>query len=135
MASKYDRRWIIYILHLVAMVLINCALSLYSVVEVSLAIKIFIISAFLPSPIYLLESVATRGAYVDMFNEIKRINATLRLTQRERVTRLSTRSIAKIIFVLMMFVAQLAVITAKCFIEATFDLNVQVFYDIIALEH
>jgi hypothetical protein len=126
MANKYDRHWIIYILHLVAMVLINCALSLCSLVEVSLAIKIFIISAFLPSPIYLLESVATRGAYVDMFNEIECINATLSRTQRERVLQLSTRSIAKIIFVLVMLVAQLAFIAVQCFIFSTLDLNVQV---------
>lgn len=118
--------WIIYILHLVAMVLINCVLSLYSLVGLSLPIKIFTISAFLPSPIYLLESLGTRGEYVDMFDEIEQIDAILKLSQRERVMQLSKQSIAKIICLLLMFGAQLAVISVNCFIYETFDLNVQV---------
>lgn len=120
---KYGKYWIIYILFLISMVLINCILSLYSLVGVSLATKVFTISAFLPSLIYLMESVFTRSKYVEFFSEVKCIDSILKPSTREHVLQLLKEDVFKIIFVLLMFTVQLAIISVKCFIYKTFDLN------------
>jgi hypothetical protein len=121
--ASYNRYWIIYILHLVLILLINCVLSFYTLVEVALTIKIFTICAFIPSPIYLFESLMTRVKYVEIFSEIKHIDAILMPARRKHVTQVSKENILKIIFVLVVFVIQMCVISVKFFIHETFDLQ------------
>lgn len=121
---KYSKYWIIYILFLISVVLINCILSLYSLGGVPLTIQIFTVSAFLTSPIYLIESFFTRIKYVKFFSEIKCINSILKPSTREHVLQLSKEDVVKIILVVLLFAVQLAIISVKCFLLKTFDLNV-----------
>jgi hypothetical protein len=123
-ATNYNRYWIIYILHLVLILLINCVLSFYSLIEVALPVKIFTICAFIPSPIYLLESVIVRVKYLAVFSEIKSIDATLMSARQKHVVQVSKENILKIIFVLVVFLIQMCVISVKFFIYETFDLQV-----------
>lgn len=116
--------WLIYILLLISIFIINCILSCYSLVGVTLAIKIFTISAFIPLPIYLLESIFTRDKYVEIFSELRGINATLKPAMQKHVMQLSSENAIKIIFVLLMFTVQLAIISVKCFIYGNIRANV-----------
>lgn len=121
---KYSKYWIIYILFLISVVLINLILSLYSLSGVPLCIQIFTVSAFLASPIYLIESFFTRIKYVKVFSEIKCINSILKPSPREHVLQLSKEDVVKIILVVLLFAVQFAIISVKCFLHKTFDLHV-----------
>jgi hypothetical protein len=123
-ASNFTRNWIIYILHLIVILLINCVLSYYSLVEVDLSIKVFTISAFIPSPIYLMESLMTRVKFVEIFSEIKSIDASLMSAEQKHVAQVTKGNILKIIFVFVMFVIQICVVSVKFFIYKTFGLQV-----------
>lgn len=122
--SVYRAYWILYILLLIFIFLINCILSFYSLFEVSLAIKIYTIRVSLPSTIYLLESFITRSKYVEFLSEMKSINSIFKSSTRKQVMQLSKKNNLKIIFVLLLFIVQLVVISVKCFVYETFDLNV-----------
>lgn len=121
--TSYSTYWIIYTVVLTLIFIINCALSQYALIDVEISIKIFTITAFLPTPIYLIESILTRSKYIEIFSDIKNINTALSSTSRKHVMQLSMENIIKIIFVLSMFTVQLAIISVKCFIYGTFDLN------------
>jgi hypothetical protein len=92
--------------------------------EATFAVRMFIVSALLPSPIYLMESLSTRVMFMEYFSEIEDINSILRLSKRELVMQLSKNSIIKIISVLLILSVQMAIISVRYFIFETFDLNV-----------
>lgn len=123
-ASNLTRYWIIYILHLFVILLINCVLSFYSLVEVDLPIKIFTISAFIPSPIYLMESLMTRAKFVEIFSEIKSVDASLMSSGQKHVTQVTKGNLLKIIFVFIAFVIQICVICVQFFIYGSFSVQV-----------
>lgn len=121
--ANFNQYWIIYILHLVLVFLINSVLSFYFLVRVNLPIKIFTISTFILSPIYLMESLTTRAKYVEFFSEIKSINVTLMPGRQEKSPQVSKDNVLNIVFVLVVVVIQLCVICVKFFIYGTFDLK------------
>jgi hypothetical protein len=122
--KNLSRYWIIYILHLIVILLINCVLSYYSLVEVDLPIKIFTISAFIPSPIYLMESLMTRVKFVEILGEIKSIDASLMAAGQKHHAQVTKGNVSKIIFVFVVFVIQMCVISVKFFIYDSFGLQV-----------
>lgn len=117
--------WIVYILVLTCLFIIACILSYHSLDETTSA-NIFKIVALLPPLIYLIESLCTRGKYVEIFSEIERLNSILRSPKQKHVMQLSRENVAKIIALLSLFIAQLAIISVKCFVYETFALEVQV---------
>lgn len=119
-----NNQWIIYILVLTTTFVVNCALSYYAIIKVSVSNQMFAFVAFVPMPIYLLETLLTRKSYIAIFSEIKDIRAALTSSpKREHVMQLSWKSIIKIIFLLLMFTIQLAIISVKWFIYETVDTN------------
>lgn len=81
--------------------------------------KIFMISAFIPSPIYLMESLMTRAKFIEIFNEIKSVDATLMSAGQKSVALVTRGNLLKIIFVFLVFVIQICVVSAKFFIYET----------------
>lgn len=122
----FRRYWTVYILLLIVIVITNCVLTFFSLAQESLAIKIFTMSALLPSPIYLLESFFTRDKYIEIFNELRSINSILRLSPSKHVLHFTSENVIKIIFVQAMFVVQLAITAVKFYIYESIGLNVQV---------
>lgn len=120
------RYWTIYILLLSVIVITNCVLTFFSLVEKSFAIKIFTTCALLPMPIYLLESFFTRDKYIEIFSELRSINSILRLSPRKHVMQFTSENVIKIIFLLAMFAVQLAIIAVKFFVYESIGVNVQV---------
>lgn len=119
-----NNQWIIYILVLTTTCVVNCVLSYYAIMKVSVSNQMFAFVAFAPMPIYLLETLLTRKSYIAIFSEIKDIRAALTSSsKREHVMQLSWKSIIKIIFLLLMFTIQLAIISVKWFIYETVDTN------------
>lgn len=124
LTKDYKTYWILYILVIIFILLINCVLSYYSVAAVPFVYKMFNLSVFFPLPIYLLESFITRSTYIEIFSEIKSINSILKPSMQENVMQLSKENNLKIIFVLLLFVVQLVIISVKCFVYETYDLQV-----------
>jgi hypothetical protein len=104
--------------------LINCVLSFYSLDEVDLPIKIFTISAFIPSPIYLMESLMTRVKFVEILSEIKSVDASLMAAGQKHGAQVTKGNVSKIIFVFVVFVIQMCVISVKFFIYDSLGLQV-----------
>lgn len=124
-SSRAYTKWIIYVLVLAAIFLINCVLTFYALIGRSFAIKVSTIISFLPTPLYLLETLLTRSSYIAIFSGIKGIRAALTSsTKQEHVVKLSRKSIIKIIFMLSMFTVQQAIISVKCFVYGTIELHV-----------
>jgi hypothetical protein len=122
--KTFENYWKVYIVIVSTLLLINIILSYFSLDSVSTPIKIFTMAAFLPLPIYLLESLFTRTIFIEIFTEIRSINASLKSSTQEHVLQLSKENVAKIIFVLMLFAVQLAIISVKYFIYESFSVNV-----------
>ena len=123
-SSDYRNYWIIYILIIILMLIIHIILSFYCLDEVAFPLKMYNLSVFFPLPIYLLESFITCSTYVEIFSEIKSINLILKPSIRENIMQLSKGNNLKIIFVLLLFVVQLVIISVKCFVHETYDLQV-----------
>lgn len=124
-SSRAYTKWIIYVLVLAAIFLINCVLTYHAFIGVSFANKVSKTIAFLPTPLYLLETFLTRSSYIAIFSGIKGIRAALTSsTKQEHVVQLSRKSIIKIIFMLSMFTVQQAIISVKCFVYGTIDVHV-----------
>lgn len=123
-AKLSQNQWMIYVLGLTTIFVLNSVLSYYASIAVSVSNQMFAFVAFLPMPIYLLETLLTRKSYVAIFSEIEDIRATLTSSsKREHVAQLSWKSIIKIIFLLLLFTIQLAIISVKWFIYETVDTN------------
>jgi hypothetical protein len=84
----------------------------------------FTISAFLPSPIYLMESLMTRAKFIEIFTAIKNIDASLMTSRQKQVAKVTKENILKIIFVFVVFVGQMCVVSVKFFIYESFGRQV-----------
>lgn len=124
LSKNFEIFWKLNLIFLATSFPVNCVLSYYTLLGMTLAIKGFTICVCLTSLVYLIESLCTRGKNVEFFNKIVAIDMILKPSKGEQVVQLSKENIIKIIFVLMLFVVQLVMLSVKHFIYSTFDRNV-----------